>query len=55
MNNIGLFLLGIWLILVGATWLTWISVDSKFLGLLGFIVGIIILVLGVYPYVDRKR
>lgn len=42
--SISSLLLGIWLILVGATWLTWISVDSKFLGLFAFITGIIILI-----------
>lgn len=51
---IGNLLLAIWLILVGATWLTWISVDSKFLGLLGFITGIVILVAGVYPSIKER-
>ena len=55
MSNIGNLLLAIFLILVGATWLTWITVDSKVLGLLAFIVGVIILVMGVYPYVNRDK
>lgn len=48
-------LLGIWLILVGATWLTWITVDVKFLGLLAFITGIVILVEGFHPLPVFKR
>lgn len=47
-------LLGIWLILVGATWLTWLSVDAKFLGLFGFITGIIWLIEGFRPITIRK-
>lgn len=42
-------LLGIWLILVGVTWLTWITVDIKVLGLLGFITGLVVLFEGVHP------
>lgn len=42
--NLSSLLLGIWLILVGATWLTWLSIDIKFLGLLGFITGIVVLI-----------
>lgn len=34
-------LLGVWLILVGATWLTRLSIDLKFLGLFAFITGIV--------------
>lgn len=37
-------LLGVWLILVGATWLTWLTIDSKFLGLWAFVTGIVFLV-----------
>lgn len=37
-------MLGVWLILVGATWLTWLSIDLKFLGLFAFITGIVWLV-----------
>lgn len=53
--NISTLLLAIWLILVGATWLTWISIDLKFLGLLGFIVGIVILVDSFHPLVVNRH
>lgn len=48
------FLLGLWLILVGSSWLSWITVDIKLLGLLGFITGIVILIEAVYPAWSRK-
>lgn len=47
--SISQLLLGVWLILVGATWLTWLTIDSKFLGLFAFIVGILILVDNYHP------
>lgn len=47
--SISNLLLALWLILVGATWLTWITVDNKVLGLLGFIVGLVILVDSFHP------
>lgn len=48
------FLTGIWLILVGASWLGWINVSLNFLGLLGFVTGIVWIVEGVAPRVWRK-
>jgi hypothetical protein len=48
-------LLGIWLILVGATWLTWLSIDAKFLGLLAFITGIVLIVERAYPLYKRPQ
>lgn len=47
-------LLGIWLILVGVTWLTWIVIDAKILGLLGFVTGIVILVEGFNPSIFKR-
>lgn len=47
--SISSLLLAIWMILVGVTWLGWISVDIKFLGLLGFITGILMLIEGFRP------
>lgn len=47
--NLSSLLLGLWLILVGATWLTWLSVDAKFLGLFAFITGLVWLIEGVHP------
>lgn len=52
--SISSLLLAVWLILVGVTWLTWVNIDIKFLGLLGFITGILILVEGVHPITVRK-
>lgn len=49
-------LLGIWLILVGITWLTWVLIDIKFLGLWAFVTGIIWLIEGtVHPIVIYRR
>lgn len=42
-------LTGLWFILVGATWLTWINVDLKVLGLLAFIVGLLWIVEQFHP------
>lgn len=47
--SIASLLLAIWLILVGATWLTWLSIDSKALGLLAFITGVVWLIDGFRP------
>ena len=44
--NISNLLLGLWLILVGVTWLGWVAIDVKLLGLLGFITGLVIIILG---------
>lgn len=48
-------LLGVWLILVGVTWLTWVVIDTKFLGLLGFITGLAVLFEGARPLTVFKR
>lgn len=53
--SLGNLLLGIWLILVGANWLTWLTVDIKFLGLLAFVTGIILFVEGFHPITIFKR
>lgn len=47
-------LLGIWLLLVGSSWLNWLTVDVKFLGLLAFITGILFLVESVHPFIRRS-
>lgn len=47
-------LLGLWLILVGATWLTWLSVDTKALGLFAFITGLVWLIEGFHPITITK-
>lgn len=52
--NLSSLLLGVWLILVGATWLTWINVDVKFLGLFAFITGIVWLIEGFKPITIPK-
>lgn len=51
--NIAGLLTGIWFLLVGATWLTWVSIDIKFLGLIAFIIGVIWLVEGTQTYWKR--
>lgn len=47
-------LLGIWLILVGSTWLGWVGVSIKFLGLWAFVTGVVILVDSFHP-INLKR
>jgi hypothetical protein len=47
--SISALLLSVWLILVGATWLGWIAVDGKFLGLWAFVTGIVWLVEQFHP------
>lgn len=42
-------LIALWFILVGVAWLGWITIDNKFLGLLAFVIGILIIVEGVRP------
>lgn len=42
-------LAGIWFILVGITWLGWVTITSSFLGGFALVVGIVWLVEGVYP------
>ena len=53
--SISSLLLAIWLILVGVVWLGWISIDTKFLGLVAFITGILWLVESYHPIVVGPR
>lgn len=48
-------LLGIWLILVGLTWLTWVQISVQFLGGLAAITGLIWLIEGYHPIVLYRR
>jgi hypothetical protein len=43
------FLLAIWLILLGITWLAWVAISTKFLGAWAAITGIVFLVEAVRP------
>lgn len=52
--NISGFLLAVWFILIGATWLGWVTIDMRFLGLLGFITGILLLIDSLHPLVIRR-
>lgn len=52
--SLGSLLLGIWLILVGVTWLSWVAIDAKFLGLLGFITGLVVLIESYRPITVRR-
>lgn len=47
-------LLGIWLILLGASWVGWIDVSLKFLGLMAFLTGIIWLIESFRPITITK-
>lgn len=48
-------LLSIFLILLGVTWLAWIVIDTKILGLLAFVTGLAILFESAYPIVYKRR
>jgi hypothetical protein len=53
--SISNLLLGVWLILVSVTWLTWVVIDAKVLGLLGFITGLAVLFEGGYPAIFKRQ
>lgn len=48
-------LLGVWLILVGITWLGWVAISTHFLGLWAFVSGIVVLVETAHPLVIYRR
>lgn len=48
-----ILLLAVFLIVLGATWLTWISIAATTLGLFAFIVGIVLLVDYGRPYLSK--
>lgn len=52
--SLGSLLLGIWLILVGITWLTWATISLTFLGIWAFVTGIVWLVETVHPIVIKR-
>lgn len=47
--SLGSLLLGVWLILVGITWLGWIAISGPFLGGTAVITGIVWLTQAYYP------
>jgi len=53
--SLGQLLLGIWLILLGITWLGWVTISTQFLGGLAAVTGLIWLVEGVHPLVLYRR
>lgn len=53
--QLGSLLLAIWLILVGLTWLTWVSISTQFLGGLAAVTGILLLVESYHPIVIYRR
>lgn len=54
--SLGTLLLGVFLILVGITWLTWVTLSVTFLGVLAFVTGIVLLLeSSVRPIVVYKR
>lgn len=48
-------LAAIWFILVGITWLGWVTISSQFLGGFALVVGIVWLVEGWHPITVWKR
>lgn len=54
--SLGTLLLGVFLILLGITWLTWVAISLTFLGVWAFVTGIVILLeSSVRPIVVYKR
>lgn len=53
--NLSQLLLGVWLILVGVTWMAWATISIKFLGIWAFVTGIVWLIEGYHPLVVYKR
>lgn len=53
--SLSTLLLGVWLILVGITWLGWVAITLTFLGLWAFVTGIVLLIESVHPLVIYKR
>lgn len=53
--SLGHLLLGLWFILVGITWLTWVTISSQFLGGLAAITGLIWLLESYHPVTIWKR
>lgn len=48
-------LLALWLILVGLLWLTWITINTKLLGGLALVTGILMLIEGYHPFVIYRH
>lgn len=48
-------LLAVWLILVGLSWMAWVTISIKFLGIWAFVTGIVWLVEAYYPVTIYKR
>lgn len=53
--SLGQLLLGLWLLLVGITWMTWVSISTQFLGGLAAVTGLIWLVESVHPITIYRR
>lgn len=53
--SLATLLTAVWFILVGITWLAWIAVDAKVLGLLAFILGLVWLIEGIHPITIWRR
>lgn len=53
--SLSTLLTGIWLILVGITWLAWVTINVKFLGLWAFVTGIVWFIEGVHPVIVYRR
>lgn len=55
MMNLSQLLLGIWLLLLGITWLGWVAISTQFLGGLAALTGLLVLFESVHPVVLYKR
>lgn len=47
--------LGALLILLGITWMGWVTIAPLFIGIMAFVTGILVLIDGVHPVVVVKR
>lgn len=48
-------LLGLWLLMVGLTWLGWVAISTQFLGGWVAVTGVLVLVEGYHPITIWKR
>lgn len=53
--SLSTILLGVFLILLGISWLGWVAISITFLGIWAFVTGIVILVDGFSPITVWKR
>ncbi len=52
--NISVFLLGLWVFFVSGVYLEWWSVKTHTLGIVSLVIGLIVMILQVWPLWDKR-